>query len=153
MITFPKKIKQNVSGNITITFAHEGDGKYSFRSENERLQAWIATQQAQRVSFNDIHYMVETARNYIKTSVRGSGRIRPERSAENPVQVLNERCQQIWRRNMSTIVVGLEGEDHCPTVYVEITLPDGRTFEGKADNQRQARVVAAKKALESIDEI
>ncbi|MEC5393948.1 putative dsRNA-binding protein [Bergeyella sp. RCAD1439] len=68
----------------------------------------------------------------------------------NPIVKLAEKCQKIFRENIETRVVSKRGPDHCPTITVEIELPDGRVYTASAENQKVAKQKAAKKALLEI---
>ncbi|WP_052910354.1 putative dsRNA-binding protein [Riemerella anatipestifer] len=68
----------------------------------------------------------------------------------NPIVKLAETCQKIYRENIITRVVKKEGLDHCPTITVEIELPDRRVFRASVENQKVAKQKAAKKALAKL---
>jgi dsRNA-specific ribonuclease len=66
---------------------------------------------------------------------------------ENPIQKLGELVQRKFRASMTTEVIDKDGEDHCPTIFVKITLPNGKEFKAHGLNQREAKKVAALEAL------
>ena len=70
----------------------------------------------------------------------------------NPIVALNETIQKRFGQNILTRVMGKEGADHCPTISVEIELPDGSIFRASGSNQREAKQKAAQQALDSLTE-
>ena len=70
----------------------------------------------------------------------------------NPITALSEKIQKRYGQNIQTRVVGKEGQDHCPTISVEIELPDGTIFKASGLNQRETKQKAAQQALDSLTE-
>ncbi len=69
-------------------------------------------------------------------------------TSQNPVVVLNELVQRVYKQSITTQVVSMTGPKHQPTVTVTITLPKGSTFTAEGKNQRVARQRAAAVALQ-----
>lgn len=67
--------------------------------------------------------------------------------SNNPIVELSEKIQAIYKKNIETKVVGKTGDDHCPTITVSITLPNGDVFTSTGSNKRIAKQNAAKEAL------
>lgn len=67
---------------------------------------------------------------------------------ENPIVKLAELCQKTFGANIETRVVKKIGADHCPTIFVEVELPNGKVYGGSGSNQKEAKKMAAQKALE-----
>lgn len=65
----------------------------------------------------------------------------------DPVSELNELSQRYYAAPIRAMILDVEGPEHSPTVTVVIFLPDGTKFSASAGNQREARKIAAKKAL------
>lgn len=68
----------------------------------------------------------------------------------NPIVELAELCQRKFRESIVTRVIGKEGEDHLPTITVEIELPNGKVYQASGSNQKIAKQFAAMKALEEL---
>lgn len=68
---------------------------------------------------------------------------------QNPVIILGELVQKKWGRNITTEVVGKSGYDHCPTIEVAITLPNGRVVRATGDNKQEAKRTAAREILDT----
>lgn len=66
----------------------------------------------------------------------------------NPIVILAEKCQAEYRANITTKVVNKVGEDHRPTITVEIELPNGNVYRASGANQKIAKQKAAEIALE-----
>lgn len=66
---------------------------------------------------------------------------------QNPIIELAEKCQKTYGANIETRVVKKAGPDHCPTIFVEIDLPNGKTYAGSGANQKEAKKRAAEQAL------
>lgn len=69
---------------------------------------------------------------------------------ENPIVTLSEKVQSRYGKNIETEVLGKTGPDHCPTVEVKITLPNGMFATAKANNQKLARQKAAEQLLKKL---
>ncbi|GIM61139.1 hypothetical protein CAPN008_11890 [Capnocytophaga canis] len=67
---------------------------------------------------------------------------------ENPIVRLAELCQKTYGANIETRVVKKTGADHCPTIFVEVELPNGKIYGGSGSNQKEAKKRAAEQALE-----
>lgn len=70
----------------------------------------------------------------------------------NPIIQLSELCQKEFGQNIETSVDGTSGADHCPEVFVTITLPNGEEFKASGSNKKIAKQEAAKNALQWLDE-
>ena len=68
----------------------------------------------------------------------------------NPIAILSELCQAKFRTSMETRVVSKSGPDHAPVITVEIKLPDGFTYRASGSNQKEAKKIAAQKALDDL---
>ena len=51
---------------------------------------------------------------------------------------------------METRVVSKSGPDHAPVITVEIALPDGFTYRASGSNKKEAKKIAAQKALDDL---
>lgn len=69
---------------------------------------------------------------------------------ENPIIKLSEAVQEMYGQNIETRVVSKTGADHCPNITVEIELPNGDIYEATAGNKREAKQLAAQKALDEF---
>jgi len=70
---------------------------------------------------------------------------------ENPIVTLAERVQKEFGENIKTRVIDKTGPDHCPTITVEIELPDGTVYRSSGSNQKDAKKIAARYALEHYE--
>ena len=68
----------------------------------------------------------------------------------NPIVILSELCQAKFRASMETRVVSKSGSDHAPVITVEIALPDGFTYRASGSNKKEAKKIAAQKALDDL---
>ena len=66
----------------------------------------------------------------------------------NPIVILSELCQAKFRASMETRVISKSGPDHAPIITVEIELPDGFKYTASGCNQKEAKKIAAQKALD-----
>jgi len=69
---------------------------------------------------------------------------------KNQTSKLNETVQKIFRANIETAVLSVDGPPHEPIIKVIIVLPDNRTYNGIGTNKRLAKEQAAKKALKDL---
>ena len=69
---------------------------------------------------------------------------------ENPIVILSELCQLRYRESIITNVIAKEGPDHCPSITVQIELPDGHVYHGVGSNKKLAKQQAATFALEDL---
>ena len=56
-------------------------------------------------------------------------------------------CQKRFKRNILTRVISQSGPDHCPTIEVEIELPNGVIYKGKGGSKAEAKEILAKRIL------
>ena len=68
---------------------------------------------------------------------------------QNPITKLAEIIQAQYGKNIETNVLSKTGEDHEPTIKVEIILPNGKRYTAKGSNKRIAKRLAAEKALDA----
>ena len=68
----------------------------------------------------------------------------------NPIVILSELCQAKFRASMETRVISQSGPDHAPVITVEIELPDGFKYTASGCNQKEAKKIAAQKALDDL---
>jgi len=68
----------------------------------------------------------------------------------NPIIELSELCQKRFGANILATVLSKKGPDHCPTITVQIELPNGRKYTASGDNQKLAKQKAAENALEEL---
>lgn len=69
---------------------------------------------------------------------------------ENPIVKLSELVQRIYGSSLQTEVLGKTGPDHCPTVKVKITLPNGKYEIATGGNQKEAKKLAAQRLLKNF---
>lgn len=69
----------------------------------------------------------------------------------NPIITLSERVQQMYGENIETRVLSKTGPDHCPTITVEIELPNGKIYKAQGSNKREAKQIAAERALKDLN--
>ena len=159
-----KRFEKN--GKTLVFYKKENDDKFSFLIENEPelTELLIANVNSKRVAEKSIRFAVDgiwqklqelsafslTKENAIELKNNLLTKNFNAMENSNPIIELAEKCQKIYRKNIETRVLGKKGEDHCPTVYVEIELPDGQIFKGKGNNQKEAKQKAAQKALEKL---
>lgn len=67
---------------------------------------------------------------------------------ENPIVTLSELVQRTYGANIETRVAGKSGADHCPTIFVEVELPNGKLYTASGRNQKEAKKEVCLKALE-----
>lgn len=58
----------------------------------------------------------------------------------------------MYGENIQTEVLGKSGQDHCPTIKVRITLPNGVYRDAIGSNQKIAKQKAAKYLLDYLNE-
>lgn len=68
----------------------------------------------------------------------------------NSIVILSELCQAKFRASMETRVISKSGPDHAPIITVEIELPDGFKYTASGCNQKEAKKIAAQKALDDL---
>lgn len=56
-------------------------------------------------------------------------------------------AQRRFKKNILTRVISQSGPDHCPTIEVDIELPNGVTYKGKGVSKAAAKELLAKKIL------
>ena len=138
-----------IENDVFLTFREENDGRFSFSSENEQLQRWIATRRAQRVESHKINVVAAAARKFMETGIpEGRGRVHPaDRPEQSPMATLIEAAQNKWRGSSVTAEVLPKDNERSLSVNVKITLPNGKVIYGQGANQKAARRVAAEEAL------
>jgi predicted CopG family antitoxin len=141
-----------IEKDVFLTFKEENDGRFSFSSENEKLQRWIETRRAQRVESHKVNVVAAAARKYLETGIpEGRGRVHPaDRPAQSPMTTLIEAAQNKWRGTSVTVEVLPRDDEYSLIVKVKITLPSGEVFYGQGANQKVARRAAAEEALNYI---
>ena len=148
------QIKRKLSNGMTIVFfQNENDEKYSFLIENESelTEKLLSSVKTKRVKEKDIYYAVTGIADKIKEILESQEKTvtnqTNQTNMENPIVALSEMCQANFGENIETRVIGKSGEDHCPVITVEITLPNGKKFTASGSNQRIAKQAAANIAL------
>lgn len=138
-----KKFK--IEDKTLVFYKKEGDSKYSFLIENEEqlTESLLSQCKTLRVKEKDIHYAVKGINEKLKTCIV----ITKTKNVMNPIIELAELCQKKFRSNIETRVIDKVGEDHSPTIFVEIELPNGKIYEASGCNQKDAKQKAALKAL------
>lgn len=153
-----KRFSQN--GKTIIFYQKENDEKFSFLIENEPelTEKLLANIKTKRVKEMDIHYAVKGIFEKIVDILnedfdeyeKSIKQLENSKNMENPIVALAETCQKMFGANIETSVIGKTGPDHCPTITVEIELPNGKKFTASGTNQKEAKQKAAKKALETL---
>lgn len=140
----------NCNGLTLIFYQKENDEKFSFliKDEEELTEQLLATVKTKRVKEKDIKYAVDGIFNLINNDLLIKKITKMEDS--NPIIKLNELVQSQFKTSIKTEVLGKTGPDHMPTVYVQIILPDGRTYKASGRKKEIAKQKAAKMALAEI---
>ena len=135
---------------ITLVFYQKpGDQKFSFLiKDNEELtERLLLSVSTKRIREDKIKYAVkgifEKIENNLLTNLN-------KKTMKNPIVELSEKIQKNFGKSILTRVVGKKGEDHNPTITVEIELPNGKIFQSSGLNQKTAKQKAAEKALEEL---
>jgi len=68
----------------------------------------------------------------------------------NPIVILSEKIQKMFRKSIETYIIDTYGPCHNPIITAEILLPDGRTFKATGSNQKLAKQKAAEEALKNL---
>jgi len=142
-----KKFTKN--GKTVVFYQKENDKKFSFLIENEPelTQKILASAKTKRVPEKNIFYAQEGI--FDKLTNINLLTQKSETMQENPVSLLNEKCQKKWGRNIETTVVSKTGSDHAPIITVEIATPRG-LFQAKGSNKKIAARNAANEALKYL---
>ena len=64
-----------------------------------------------------------------------------------PIVELATKIQKRYGENITSRIVDISGEPHCPIVTVEIELPNGDVYQASDMNKKLAKNKAAKEAL------
>ena len=152
--------KRFTEGGITIVFFQkENDSKYSFLVENEpelteKLNQSVKTK---RVDESGIRYAVPALFEKIAEIMDSDFdlyesvvRKIQSNNCENPIVVLAELCQKMFGKNIESKVIGKIGQDHCPTITVNVLLPNGTSFKASGSNQKEARKIASISAIDYL---
>jgi len=145
----PKTMKEFTKNGITLVFYQKpSDEKFSFiiKDNDELTQQLHANVSTKRVKEKDIKYAVKGIFEKIEQNLLTSN----QNQMNNPIVELAEKCQQYFRSNIETRVIGKEGASHNPTITVEIELPNGKIYQATGTNQRVAKQKAAEKALSEL---
>jgi len=142
-----KKFTQN--GRTIVFYQKKNDNKYSFLIENEEklTEQLLANVRTKRVNEANIKYAVKGIFDKIENNLLTKKDLN---NMENPVIILAEKCQKIFKESIETRVVSKTGPDHCPVISVEIELPNGKIFKASGINQKEAKQAAAVEALKYI---
>ena len=144
----------NLIGIITLVFFQkDNDKKFSFYIENEEelTEQLLSTVKTKRVREDKIKYAINGIFDLIENNLLTTKKVKE--MEKNPIIELAELVQKKFGKNIETRVLDKVGADHCPTVFVEIELPDGRTFKASGTNKRIAKQKAAEKALSEFTDI
>lgn len=129
--------------------------KVALASDDELVQDWIGALHRKSVKPADIHYVVAAARRAFKEAdpVASATFARKKKESAEPVDRLNKYCQYEWKESM-TIEYDMDlSIPHSPSVYARIKLPNGSYYDGEGSSQREARIAAAKDALEKLQSL
>lgn len=69
----------------------------------------------------------------------------------NEVQFLNEQCQKMFGEPIRTSVDSVEIFNGKHYVTISIILPTGEVFTATGNNKKEAKIIAAKEAIEVIN--
>lgn len=69
----------------------------------------------------------------------------------NEVQFLNEQCQKMFGEPIRTSVDSVEVSNGRHYVTASVILPTGEVFTATGNNKREAKILAAKEAIEVIN--
>jgi len=142
-----KKFSQN--GKTIVFYQKENDEKFSFLIENETelTERLLATVKTKRVSEDKIKYAVNDIFDLIENNLLIKNL---NEMNTNPIVELAELVQRQYGKNIETRVTGKTGADHCPTITVEIELPNGLIIEASGKNKKEAKQKAAEIALKGF---
>lgn len=148
------KMEKEVTRNgVTIVFyKEESDAKFSFRIKDSDMLTYelLNRVKTHRVREDKIKYAAKgifEVIDKIKGGDTANNNNKIVNSMSNPIVELAEFCQQKFRANITTSVDGKSGADHCPKIFISITLPCGERFEASGTNQKEAKQKAAREAL------
>lgn len=141
-----KRFEQD--NKVLVFYKKENDSKYSFLIENDKeLTEWLLSNtKTHRIREDKIKYAVKGIFEKLKEY---NNKLKPKSSInmENPIITLAELVQKTYGANIETRVVKKVGEDHCPTIFVEVELPNGKIYADSGSNQKEAKKRACLKAL------
>lgn len=143
--------KISIDGHIVEFYKENGDEKFRFRIVNEEklTEKLLDNCKTKRVKEKNIKYAIKGIREKLSNIKKGIG-LQNKLTTQNPIVELSERIQKIFGENITSEVIEKSGPDHCPTVKVRITLPNGISATDCGSNQRIARQKAAEQLLEII---
>lgn len=154
-----RKKKIFVAKDVFLLF-EESDGKYSFSSNDERLQKWAETVKTKRVKEEAIRHVVNAAKVYMKNPQQQTQSLSPSQKNDAVVSVaafdansiggwhhdavsaLNQYCQKarLEAPKYKTSVVQGQGQN---LVTIQLIMPDGTTRTASAANSKEAKKRAA----------
>jgi dsRNA-specific ribonuclease len=138
-------MKEFTQNGITLVFYQKPeDEKFSFliKDNEEMTELLLSNVSQKRIKEKDIYF----AKKGIFEKIENKLLIK-NKTMENPIIELAERCQRMYRESMVTRVTGKRGADHNPTISVVIELPNGKVYSASGINQKMAKQKAAEKAL------
>lgn len=134
-------------GRTLVFYQKEGDEKYSFliKDDKELTATLLANCKTKRVKGKDFKYAVagiidKLDNQLIKEQITMG-------TTTNPIVELSLKIQKMYGENIITEMVSQEGPDHCPTITMLISLPNGDSYTGVGNNKKEASKDAARKAL------
>ncbi len=146
-----KKITEN---EITLVFYQKpSDQKYSFLIEGqpELTEKLLQVVKNKRINESDIHFAAKAIFSRLPKLDEEYSLLQNSLSSEsNPISELNLKCQKLFGKSILTRVVNKSGADHCPTITVEIELPNAEVYSASGLNQKEAKQQAALAALEDL---
>lgn len=142
---------KKVLHDVEVEFYQKENGKYTCRVKNdpEATKALLDSCKTKAVSAERLHFFIKGIAEKIE-----SGALHVERQeqtiTDNPIIALSELVQRRFGQNLEARVIGKRGQDHCPTIFVSIVLPDGTEQTASGCNQKEAKQKAAKKLLDVV---
>ena len=152
-----KKLNKMVGfqGYELLFYVNE-NGNYTVRvlGDAEATEKLLAACKHKSVKPERLYFFIKGIKGKISAGVLKSKGFKAPFSwdkTQNPVIILGELVQKKWGRNITTEVIGKSGYDHCPTIEVAITLPNGRVVRATGDNKQEAKRAAAREILDTWD--
>lgn len=137
-------------GRTLVFYQKEGDEKYSFliKDDEELTATLLANCKTKRVKGKDFKYavagIIDKLENKLIKEQTNMG------TTTNPVIELSLKIQKMYGKNIITEMISQEGPDHCPTITMRVSLPNGDSYTGSGENKKEGSKAAARKALAEL---
>lgn len=138
---------------VEVEFYTKENGKYTCQVKNDpaKTEKLLQSCGTKSVRADKLHFFIKGIKEKIEAGVLGEKEQKKGTLINgNPIILLSEMAQQKFGKNIETSVVGKRGKDHCPTIEVSVTLPNGISKLAEGKNQKEAKQKACKALLKEI---